>query len=254
MEAQPGGEVTILLYDEIGWFGIDAKTFANDLKAVDADTINLRINSPGGSVFDGVAIYNTLRNHKARVITHIDGLAASIASVIALAGDEIRMASNAFFMIHNPWTVTIGDSEQLRKDADVLDKIGDQLLASYVQRIGAGSEEKIRDWMDEETWFNAEEAEAAGFIDEINHASGALASFDLSVFSNAPATLVAAAHASPTKRDVERALRDAGLSRAEAVAFAASGFQAIETQRDAVDPSVVESARALLATIQSAGA
>ena len=180
------GDVELFLYDEIGFWGVDASTFVRDLKSIDAETIHLRINSPGGSVFDGVAIANAIREHKATVIVHIDAIAASIASVIALAGDEVRIADNAFLMIHNAWTGVVGNADDLRRTADILDKIDESaIVRTYVNKTGA-DEDQVRQWMEgPETWFTAEEALEAGFVDAIDAQSDAEASFDLSVFSHA---------------------------------------------------------------------
>ena len=160
----------ILIYEEIGdgWMGgISAKQFAEDVKGLkNVSDINVRINSEGGSVFDGHAIYNTLKNHKARVTVDIDGLAASIASIIAMAGDEIRMAENAFMMIHDPWMVAAGTAGELRSQADVMDKVQEKLVNTYVKRTN-GDAEQISAWMADETWMNAEEALERGFVDSI---------------------------------------------------------------------------------------
>jgi len=165
MEPKGETEAEISIYDSIGGYEINAKQFADDLKALEVDTIHLRINSPGGSVIDGNAIFNALQRHSAKVITHIDGLAASMASVIAMAGDEVRMADNALFMIHNPWTVSMGNADELRADADLLDKMRDIILTSYGR--SQYSAEELIDLMDAETWMTAQEALDAGFIDEI---------------------------------------------------------------------------------------
>ena len=128
-KALENGATEIYVYDEIGFWGITAKDFARDLKELDPKgEINLRINSPGGSVTDGIAIYNLLKNHKAKVNTFVDGLAASMASVIAMAGDTITMPENALMMIHNPWGGAMGDADELRKTADVLDKMKTALV------------------------------------------------------------------------------------------------------------------------------
>lgn len=160
----------ILIYDEIGdsWLGgISAKQFAQDMKALPkVESINVRINSEGGSVFDGHAIYNTLRNHGSRIVVNIDGLAASIASIIAMAGDEIHMAENAFMMIHDPWVVAAGTADELRNQADVMDKVQEKLINTYVKRT-QGDAEEIAQWMKDETWMNSEEALERGFIDSI---------------------------------------------------------------------------------------
>ena len=162
----------IMIYDDIGegWVGgTSSKTFIEDLnKLPDVGTVNVRIHSEGGSVFEGHAIYNAIKRLDARVEVDIDGLAASIASVIAMAGDEIRMADNGFMMIHDPWMVSAGTAAEFRDAADTMDKIRDVLLKTYVARTG-GDEEKISDMMAAETWMNADEALEMGFIDSITN-------------------------------------------------------------------------------------
>lgn len=228
----------VLIYDYIGWGGVEAQPFVRDLKAITASTIHVRLNTPGGGVFDGVAIYNALRDHPATIVTHIDGLAASIGSIIALAGDEVRMGPGAFFMIHDPWTFAIGNAAELRKTADVLEKIAGSLEDTYVKKSGAERDEIVA-WMRDETWFTAQEALDAGFIDAIEDPDedaaedDASAHFDLSIFAKTPAALLQPAAAqparsgTPTKLEVERALRDAGVSRSEAKAFVAKAYDAI---------------------------
>lgn len=248
--ADDAAEAEILLYDEIGYFGIRAQDFIRELNAIAAETIHVRINSPGGNVFDGVAIANALKNHKAHIVAHVDALAASIASVIAVSADEVRIAKNAFLMIHNAWTITIGNAEQLRREAGVLDKIDGTILGAYVAKTGA-DEDQVRAWLAAETWFNADEAEEHGFVDAVDGSSDAKAEFDLSVFANAPAAL-ARREAAPTPKDLERALRDAGLSRAAAKAVLAEGFRpAPSSQRDAEGETaaVLESGGKLLALL-----
>ena len=172
--AEGSTEAEVSIYDAIGGYDINAKDFANDLKEIEAETIHLRINSPGGCVIDGNAICNALQRHSAKVITHIDGLAASMASVVAMAGDEVHMADNALLMIHNPWTVTIGDADELRADADLLDKMSANILASYGR--SQYEPEELKNLMDAETWFTAQEALDAGFIDHIEGGLRAAAS------------------------------------------------------------------------------
>lgn len=231
--------VELMLYDEIGYWGITAKAFKETLDSINAGTIHMRINSPGGDVFDGFAMYNALREHPADVVTYIDGVAASMASVIAMAGREIHMAENAFLMIHNPWAFVIGNAEDMRKEADLLDKLAGGMSQSYESRADADPEQ-VRAWMDAETWFTAAEAKEAGLIDAVvtadeedDHVARIAASFDLSVYAHAPAALTEPAEAhEPTIRDLERALRDAGLSQIAAKAFVAAGRTAAEPQRD----------------------
>lgn len=182
----------IYIYDEISWMGITADQFVKDLNAIKSNTIRLHINTPGGSVFDGFAIYNALKQHPATVETYIEGLAASIGSIIALAGDKVFMAENAFFMIHEPWMLVAGNAGELRKIADSLDKITGNLTSTYV-KASEQSEEQVKKWLAEETWFTAEEAKAAGFVDEITKEVETQAKHDLSVFDHVPGKLAASA-------------------------------------------------------------
>lgn len=118
------GAAEISIYEEIGGFGITAKKFAEDLKALgDVSHIDLRIHSPGGDVFEGIAIYNLLRNHPAEITVYIDGVAASMASVVAMAGDRVVMPENAMMMIHKPWGISGGNAGDMRDYADLLDKV-----------------------------------------------------------------------------------------------------------------------------------
>lgn len=176
----------IFIYDQIGedWWtgaGVTAKGFLNDLAAIKAREIALHLNSPGGSVFDGIAIHNALVNHPAKITTYVDGIAASIASIIALAGDKVVMADNALFMIHLPWGSVQGTAEDMRKQADVLDKITETLINTYQNRTG-GDRGDILAALEAETWFSASEAAAAGYIDEISGAQRIAAHFDLEKF------------------------------------------------------------------------
>lgn len=166
-----GGEVTIRLYDEIdawGWWGISASEFAQVVDALPPATsvINLHLNSPGGDIFDGVAITNLLRSHKARIRVQVDGLAASIASVIAMAGDELVMAPNSEMMIHDGWSGCRGNAEAMRKAADLLDHLSDNIAGAYAGKAG-GTPAYWRELMKAETWFSAEEAVAAGLADAV---------------------------------------------------------------------------------------
>ncbi len=189
MSAAGNQSAEVLIYDEIGMWGITAKRFAEDLKDLgNIKNLNVRINSPGGSVTDGNAIYNIIRNHEAYVTVDIDGIALSMGSVIAMAGDHINMADNALFMIHNPWGGAMGDADEMRKTADVMDKMKKTLLSSYTKKTGL-SEAVISDMMDDETWLDAAEALEQGFIDEISGEIELAAVFDLSGFRNTPERL-----------------------------------------------------------------
>lgn len=185
----------VLLYDEIGGWGIYSDDFARDLAKVTAKTIRLRIHSPGGSVFEGVNMFNALRRHGARIEVHVDALAASIASIIAMAGDEIHMAENAYLMIHNPWSIAVGDSAEMLKNAEILEKLQGTMADIYSKRAGKSPAE-AQEWMTAETWFTAAEAKEAGLIDAVEDTvPGPAARFDLSHFAKAPAKAATAGEA-----------------------------------------------------------
>jgi ATP-dependent protease ClpP protease subunit len=250
VRADAGAETAeLLLYDEIGIWGITARDVVQALEGVQAGTLTLRLNSPGGDVMDGVAIYNALRSHPARVVTQVDGLAASIASVIALAGEEVRIAENGFFMIHDPWALTIGTAADHRQTAGVLDKMAGMILDTYMQRAEA-DRAQVEAWMAAETWFTGAEAVEAGFADTIDAPGAPKARYDLSVFRNAPAALRDAAPVRPSERDLERLLRDAGLSRSEAKA-AVAAVKKPDSRRDAAEEDVTAAAAGLLRHLRS---
>lgn len=186
-----GSSASIWIYEQIGdngWGdGMSAKHFGQELRDLgDVSEISVFINSPGGSVWDGTAIFNTLRNHPARVTTYIDGLAASMASVIAMAGDEVVMRDNALFMIHNPWSIVIGDADEMRKAAGMLDKVKETIVTAYQGRSSLNDEE-LSELMNDETWMTADEALEWGFIDSVSEGLELAASIDISRFTNAPA-------------------------------------------------------------------
>jgi ATP-dependent protease ClpP protease subunit len=160
------GEVELSLYDEIGSFGIGAKQFIAELKEYKGQHVHLRINSPGGEIVEGSAIYNALSRHEGGLTVHIDALAASMASVIAMSGDPVYMSENALLMIHNPWTLAAGEAKDLRKQADLLDTMKSNLIRAYQKKSGM-EEKAIAKLMDEETWLDAVEAVALGFVDAI---------------------------------------------------------------------------------------
>jgi ATP-dependent Clp endopeptidase proteolytic subunit ClpP len=195
----------IYLYDEIGdsfFGGITAKQFADDLNALGKiDRINVRINSPGGDVFQGLAIYNTLKRHPANVVVDIDGMALSIASIIAMAGNTINMAKNAMFMIHDPWGFTGGTAEDFRKQADLLDQVKENLVNTYVDKTGMDSGQ-INLLMSEETWMQAEEAKRLGFISNITEELQMAAGFNLSRFKKPPQVTNVAPLANPWRAKI----------------------------------------------------
>lgn len=157
----------IYIYDEIGGWGISARAFANELKALgDIRNITLRIHSPGGDVFEGMAIYNLLDQHPAQITVKIDGLAASMASVIAMVGDEVQIPENAMIMVHKPWGIQGGNANDMRRYAELLEKIEGTLLSAYTQKTGKTADE-ISALLDAETWLGGQEAVDAGFADTL---------------------------------------------------------------------------------------
>lgn len=169
------GEVELSIYSDIGGFGVGADKFAAELRKYKGQHIHLRINSLGGEVTEGNAIYNALSRHVGGVTVHIDGIAASMASVIAMAGDEVRMADNAILMIHNPWTMAAGESSDLRKQADVLDLMKEGIVGAYQKKTGLDAS-AISAMMDEEKWLKADEAKELGFVDYVEEGFEAAAS------------------------------------------------------------------------------
>jgi ATP-dependent Clp protease, protease subunit len=191
--ARATGAAEIVIYDEIGAFGIPAKAFIDELKALGSlPELTLRINSPGGSVFDGVAIYNALERHGAAITVWIDGIAASIASMIAMAGDEVVMPENAMLVLHDPSGMVMGTAQDMRATADALDKMKAGMLAAYRAKSGR-DEAEIEALMAAETWLSAQEAVVLGLADRVEQPVRMAAHFDLSRFRNPPPQLAALA-------------------------------------------------------------
>lgn len=188
-----GTGTEVLIYDEIGAYGVTAKGFLAEFGALPDDAaIDLRLNSPGGSVFDAVAIYNALKRHAGEITVWVDGIAASAASYIAMAGDTIVMPENAFLMIHDPSGLVMGTAEDMRSTAEALDKVKGSLIQGYAAKSGKPDDD-IANLMAAETWLDAKDALALGFIDRIAEPVKLAASFDVSRFRNAPPELVTAA-------------------------------------------------------------
>lgn len=209
-------EVEILLYDVIvdseleaeWWGGVAPEPFVKALKAIDAQVIHLRINSPGGSVFAARAMETALREHKARVVVHIDSLAASAASLLAMAGDEIVMAKGAMMMIHRAWTLAWGNADELKKTADLLDKIDGTLIETYADRSKL-SAEAVAAAMAEETWYTAQQAVDAGLADRVADAEPkAAAAWDLSAYAHAPQSVQTPAPAPEPEPEPQHASAD----------------------------------------------
>ena len=168
-----GKEADIYIFGDITsweWFDSDVSsyTLSKEIQELgdDIETINVHINSYGGEVAEGLAIYNMLRNHKAKIRTYCDGFACSIASVIFMAGDERIMSNSSLLMVHNAWMYTAGNADQLRKDADDLDKINQASINAYMQHINI-TEDELKKLLDEETWILPSEALEMGFATAI---------------------------------------------------------------------------------------
>ena len=252
IQAKADQSADISIFDEIGFFGVNAKQFIGDLKAIDAKTIKLAINSPGGSVFDALAMYNALRQHPANVEVTVLGVAASAASLVAMAGDTIVMPENAFMMIHNPLNFAYGNADELREMADVLDKIGASLVATYANRTGL-PEDEIKALLDAETWLNAEEAVLKGFADELQPALKVAASFDMERLPDNVRAAIEPPPAPEPEPEDDHPLDAAADSRALAASIIALSAQAgIAALADAflLDPAIRSEADAQVAVAE----
>jgi len=173
----------VYIFDEIGTFGLTAQSFIEEIKSYKDTPMSLHINCVGGDVFEGMAIYNVLKKRTARTTVYIEGLAASMGSVIALAGDEVVMAENSLFMIHNAWGGAMGEATEIRKTAALLDKISGEIADIYTKKTNLPYN-RVKEMMDEETWLSADEAFNLGFIDSISDAIKVAAKYDVSKFKN----------------------------------------------------------------------
>lgn len=185
-----GDSATIYLYDVIDpYFGIGAEDFNKQLAELKGKPVNLRINSPGGDVFDGRAMATAIAQH-GNVTAYIDGIAASAATYVAIAAKDVQMADGAFFMIHNAWTLGYGNKADFAALIDLLDKIDQSIVNDYAKKTGKTNEE-LGAMMAAETWFSAEEALASGFVDSVFDGSNPQdRAWNLSAYENAPKALL----------------------------------------------------------------
>lgn len=283
IRAAARGVAEVMLYDDIGAWGISARQFARDLAALgDVSQINLRIHSGGGDVMDGTAMYNILRGHSARVDVYIDGMAASMASVVAMAGDRIYMPANAMMMIHKPWGGQIGDADDLREYADLLDKVEGTLVKAYARKSGK-SEDEIKGLLKLTTWMDGNEAVAAGFADEVLDpikAAAQLNSKRLEEYTHMPPSMRALINPrgsvvipteptpDPTPKPTPQALTpaqiraqvlEADTARRTSIAAAFGGFsvghaELLRTCQDDVDCTVAQASEKLLAALGAGSA
>lgn len=178
MAARSKVEAEIYIYDEIGFQGVTAKQFISDLQALgEIKHITLHINSPGGSIFEGIAIYNALKYHPASITVHVDGVAASMASVIAMVGNPVIMPANSFMMVHKPWAVAGGDADDMRDFAELLDKTEAVLIPAYAAKTGL-AHDVIAGMLKEETWMDGTQCVSLGFADQLIPAVEAMARID----------------------------------------------------------------------------
>ncbi|MBI0440916.1 Clp protease ClpP [Bacillus amyloliquefaciens] len=215
----------IYIYSEISstqFWGdeVTAQTFKADLDELgDVSTLNVYINSPGGSVFEGNSIYNIIKRHKAHVNVYVDGLAASIASVIAMSGDVIFMPANAMMMIHNPWTLAQGNADELRKQADDMDRIRESLVEAYLGKAGEKLDrDRLIALLDAETWLTAQECLELGLCDSIEAPKQVAAKVDTKLFAsyrNTPDALLNQTQDDEKQAERERLFREQLIAEAE---------------------------------------
>lgn len=223
---------TLSIYDEIGLWGVQASDFRAALAAVTSPVINLEINSPGGDVFAGIAIYNMLKASGKTIAAKVMGVAASAASLILMAGDTREAPKNTFVMVHNPITGVYGNAADLRESADVLEKIGDSLTATYVNATGM-AEDKMKALLAKDTWLTADEALAMGFVTAVSEEIKATAAFNMDR-ADLP-TNVKAVFASAQLTPEEQAAETARLAEVETARLAQVEADRVAAEKAALD-------------------
>jgi ATP-dependent Clp protease, protease subunit len=218
LRAEATGEdtTTVYVYDVIdGWWGVSAADFARELAAITTPNVVLRINSPGGDVFEARAMMAAIAEHPAKFTARIDGLCASAATALTLCCDTVEIVDGGFYMIHQAWTFAMGNADELRTTASLLDKVDTVLVNGYVEKTGK-PEAEVRALMAAETWFDAEEAVEAKFCDaKVELTTGGkdkaaqARAFNLSAFANAPKALTA----KPEEPQIDKAARERMLAR-----------------------------------------
>lgn len=228
VRADASGDIAkVYVYDVIdSYWGASAKDLIDALQAAGDKHVHLHINSPGGDVFEARAMVAAVRAHAPGVTAYIDGLAASAATYLSLSGQAVHIQEGAMFMVHNSWTIAWGNKAELRSTAELLDKIDGTIAADYARKTGATAEQ-IAAWMDAETWFTAEEAQAAGFVDSVitgaaTDASASAARWNLSAYAHAPKLQASAPPPpAPTEAELtEAAARQQRFNRARLAALA----------------------------------
>ena len=237
----------ISIHDEIGLWGVSAADFINDLKKHgEAKVINLSIHSPGGNVLDGFAMYNNLKSHPAKVYGKVEGIAASAASYVLMAADHIEMPEDAFIMIHNAHGGVMGDAEDMREMADVIEKLQDSIVNIYEKRTGLENSE-IREMMKTETWMNAADSLKFGFIDTISDSIDVAAKINVfnRYFKTMPVENNAGVEQIETIKDYKKCLRNSGLSNRLAEALTSRAKQVFRVDPDEPDDTLSRLSEAL---------
>lgn len=231
----------VYIFGDIGgwWDGIQPDEIAKEIADLDVSTINVHVNSPGGVVFDGIAIYNAFAGHSANIVMHIEGIAASIASVIVMAGDEIRIGESANMMIHKPWSYMIGDADDMRSEADILDGLEQGIIDIYAARTGQ-DDAALKTLLKAETWMRGQQAVDDGFADTLipnkKKEKKAARSTLLACYNHTPTDLLAVNDDVPQVREFERLLRDGEqMPNALAKRLAAAAQRVFQTARDEPD-------------------
>lgn len=251
-------EATIYLYGDIGgWFGIDHQEWIKEFNAITSDTIHLRVDSSGGDIFAARAMKTCIEQHKAKVIAHVDGLAASAASFMIMGADEIEIVDGGFIMVHKAMSMIdiLGyyneDDlaelvEDMQKEMQLHGKINESIANDYAKKTKKKCEDCLG-WMNDETWFTAKESMDNGLVDRIYDGEATKGSYDLSIYAKVPESLKMRNEA-PSKRAIEKALREAGLSNKQAKDILMKGYKADEEdeshQEDAApQPGVVDTSK-----------
>lgn len=193
---EAAGEASLYIYDVIdAWWGVSAEEVTKAIAGLDANvTLNVHINSPGGDVFEGRAMATAIAAHPGKTVAHIDGLAASAATFVSAAADEVVMADGAFYMIHNGWTIALGDKRVMTETAALLEKVDGSIVNDYAKRSNASAEQIVA-WMNDETWFTAQEAVDHGFVDRIAEKAAKASNatpkaFNLAAYDKTPKALL----------------------------------------------------------------
>lgn len=243
---------TLSIHDEIGLWGVSASSFIADLRALNVKTIYLSIQSPGGNVLEGLAIYNALLQHPATIIATVEGIAASAASFILMAADTIQMPEDSFLMIHNAVGGVVGNADEIRHYADIVEKLQETVVNIYQKRTGLDAAD-IADMMAAETWMNASEAIKNGFADQIIGKIGAAAKCEAFAnhFKTMPFNAKNDLDSIKTERDLESYLRESGLSRSQATAMVAASKKIYQGEPDKKENPQQKALQALSARLEN---